>query len=753
MNIATTSSRLLKLVALCLLTVASVCAQNPVPPANIPVAAPAPGDATIQLQFPNNGIADVLGIYELLTGKAVIKESGIFDGKPISLVTARPITQAEAIDLIEASLQFNNYVLIQSPDGRSVRVALGTATQANLTRGLTVYESPEDLPPGHSMASYFLRLNYLDPSEAASTLWSHLGLNTFGRLTPVSSPPSLLITENADNIRQILRAIAVLDVPQDKSHLRTEFYPLKYADAVIIGQILTSTFTARQVIPPLTTDTMGDLDTRIPARLVTAVPPRVVADDRLNRIMLVALEADHAYASKLIAEFDQPIKEVIPLERRLRYVFVDQVIPVLVDILQDTGSGSSTMAGGEVVRTRRPPQASSDPATLSGRPRRANTQLPSSPGATPSGYEDKLLAPEETAPPLSVLVGKTRLVADIQANKLIAYGPREDLSKIVSLLDRLDRKPPQVYLATIIGQLTLGDDMEFGIDYLRQFQANGHGNFAGGLITSDNVLRSVKDARTLATQPVAALAGLNVYGQIADGIELFVRALEGTQRFKVLSRPAIYAANNKKASITSGRRIPVPTSSITDLSNTASVRTNIAFQDVVLKLEVIPLINSNKEVNLTIAQVNDNVVGQQQIAENSVPIIATERLLTTVTVANRTTIVLGGLITESEEKATSGIPYLSRIPVLGHAFKTTRTRKSRKELLIFIQPVVVEDAAEAATASSYEDRRTEIGLDAAETFPDLPAPSFKRPVLHPQPLPPPAAPKPDGKATTNAKHL
>src|SRR4029434_2261236 len=106
--------------------------------------------------------------------------------------------------------------------------------------------------------------------------------------------------------------------------------------------------------------------------------------------------------------------------------------------------------------------------------------------------------------------------------------------------------------------------------------------------------------------------GLNLYGQIAEGVAVLVRALEATQRFKVLSRPAIYAANNKKAVITSGRRIPVPTSSITDLANSSNVRTNIAFQDVVLKLEVIPLINSNKEVNLTIAQVNDNVVGDRQ---------------------------------------------------------------------------------------------------------------------------------------------
>ncbi len=735
----TTRFRRVPLLAAWLLSAAALNAQNEPPSAT---------DATIQLQFPNNGIGDVLGIYELLTGKPVIKESGIFDGKPISLVTAKPITQAEAIELIEACLQVNGYVLAEAPDGRSVRVTLATALQANLTRGLSVSLSPEDLPAGHSLASYFLKLKHLDPSEASSTLWSHLGLNVFGRLTPVASPPGILITENADNIRQILRIAAVLDVPQDKSHLRTEFYLLKYADAVIVGQILTSTFTAKQPIPTITTDTLGDGESRIPARMVTAVPPRVVADDRLNRLMVVALEAEQLYAAKLIAEFDQPIKEVAPLERRLKYVFVDQVLPVLVDILQDTGTGSSTMAAGEVVRSRRLPVASSDPATLAGRPRRATSQREGGTTA-PVGYEDQLVPPEETAPPLSVLVGKTRLVADVQANKLIAYGPREDIAKITSLLDRLDHKPPQVYLATIIGQLTLEDGAELGVDYLREFRAGGSGDYAGALITRESILKSIADIRNpVITSPFGPLAGLSVYGQISDGFNAFVRALETTQRFNILSRPSIYAANNKKAVITSGRRIPVPTSTISDLSNSTSVRTNIAYQDVVLKLEVIPLINSSKEVSLTIAQVNDTVVGQQQVAENSVPIIATERLLTSVTVANRATIVLGGLITENEEKLTSGIPVISRIPVLGHAFKSTKTKKSRKELIIFIQPVVVEDGEEARAASHTEDMRTAIGADAAGAFPEVPLPTFESPAALPPVQP---AMKPSGKASSKSK--
>jgi type II secretory pathway component GspD/PulD (secretin) len=130
-----------------------------------------------------------------------------------------------------------------------------------------------------------------------------------------------------------------------------------------------------------------------------------------------------------------------------------------------------------------------------------------------------------------------------------------------------------------------------------------------------------------------------------------------------------------------------------------------------------------------------------------VPIIATERLVTTVTVANRNTVVLGGLITENEEKSTSGIPLLSRLPVVGHAFKTTKTTKARKELLIFIQPVVVEDADQAYAASGSEERRTEIAGDAAATFPDPPIPVFKHTVVERVP-----AAETEAKTTIKIEH-
>ena len=109
--------------------------------------------------------------------------------------------------------------------------------------------------------------------------------------------------------------------------------------------------------------------------------------------------------------------------------------------------------------------------------------------------------------------------------------------------------------------------------------------------------------------------------------------------------------------------------------------------------------------------------------------------MTSVTVANQSTIVLGGLITENDEKTTSGVPVLSRIPLLGNAFKSTKSKKSRKELIIFIQPMVVEDPEAAADASLSEDLRTEIGADAVEIFPEVRGSLFKQKKMPLIPIP------------------
>ena len=133
-------------------------------------------------------------------------------------------------------------------------------------------------------------------------------------------------------------------------------------------------------------------------------------------------------------------------------------------------------------------------------------------------------------------------------------------------------------------------------------------------------------------------------------------------------------------------------------SAAADRSTNIEYQDVVLKLEVIPLVNSDNEITMQIALLNDEQNGTQTIAgaggdggDLTVPRISTREILTTATVPNNETIVLGGLIVGRNSKDKSGIPILCDIPYLGKLFSTTTDTDDRSELMVFIQPSVVNN--------------------------------------------------------------
>lgn len=686
-----------------------------------------PGEQGVVLQFPNNPVSDLLEVYEKLTGRSVIKRSEIFDGNTISLVTPKAVSRQEAIRLIESSLQLNDFALARDEQNNTIRIMPEDTHQANIHVGLPVLDISKPLPENDVVIEYFMRLDHVDPVEAASIFTNHLGLNPYGRITPVISPAGLLITENSSIVRQLIQLKGVIDVKHDRAEQLTEFVEIQYAEASVIAQIIQATLSNRPDRPASGDATFSSGGLRNHRQSDDEDPPQVIADDRLNRIMIVASPKDHRYIVELIREWDRPIEAADQLERPLKYLYVDEVLPVLVDVLQDTGTGSSTLPGGGTISTRQPPQASSAASTLTGRIRRG-VQVRDTTTGNVAGEQDMLINPLDNTAPISVSVGKTRIVADLQANSIIAMGPRESLKKINDILDKLDRKPPQVYLATVIGQLTLDDDLNLGVEYLQQFKEINNSPFTQGgtasLLSRTSLRDAIGDVRdNILTGGVEAVApGLNVYGQLGQSLDVFVSLLESTSKFKVLSRPSIYAANNKKAVITSGQRIPVPTSTLTDFEgDSTNVRTNIEFQDVVLKLEVVPLINSDQEVTLTIAQVNDNVVGQQRVADNTVPIIGTEKLTTTVTIPNRSTVVLGGLITESEDKTDEGIPLVSRIPVIGQAFKSSTSNTTRKELVVFIQPTVVQDDSELYTASRSEDLRTSVGADVAETFPSADA--------------------------------
>jgi type II secretion system protein D len=748
-----------------------------------PGGAAGPGSTVIgdrvSLQFPLNPVNDILNIYERLIEKPIVKDSTIFNGPQVSLVTPAEVSREEATRLIEAALLVNGYVLVVDPEDKSkVKVLLGGNRQGggspSFSEGIVIYTDPGLLPEGESLVGFFLELDFVDPEDAATIFSNHIVLNEFGRITPVTNPRGLLITETSPIVRQLIRLKSIIDHPVDDAPLITEFVQMQYAESNVVAQIIQAAMDARMEERLRQSERGGTVTGGRPTNqpqqgqpqqaqssaqgaqqgqqgssgnnrsrnvmngVGTADQPaaQLIPDDRLNRIMIVASPSDAAYILELIGQFDKPLDNHQPVERKLRYVKANDILPVLVDVLQDTGTGETMLPGGRQIQTRPTPVTSSQLATLTGtnqaQQNNQNRNQQTATGTTEvGGREDQIAFPLDDVAPISVLVGKTRVIADRQSNAIIVSGTRESEQIVLDMIDRLDHRPVQVYLATVIGELTLSDDAQFGVDYIQRFMKwdgakPGAGGFTSGnfngrpdLIGTTNQNGNIANmADMLTTTPFGPNGGLNFYGQIGESLDVIVTALQTTKRFKVLSRPVVYTQNGKRAEITSGQEVPYPNSSVTDTTNPNSIRSTVDFKEVVLKLEVLPTINEDNEVTLDIVQVNDRIVGSQLVDQNEIPIIGKQELNTTVSVGNRSTIILGGLISESKDVEDAGIPLLKDLPIVGYAAKNTAVAKKRSELMIFIQPIVVRNDQDAAFASYDEDVRAEVGEDAAATFPE-----------------------------------
>ena len=373
-------------------------------------------------------------------------------------------------------------------------------------------------------------------------------------------------------------------------------------------------------------------------------------------------------------------------------------------------------------------------------------------GSSGSGGKkaDALSEPGEEQAAESLIVGKTKLIADNRANSILVIGQPEARDKVKAILTKLDKKPMQVYLATVIGQLQVSNDDEFAVNILQKYiggPRTGAASVAGGkpFISGEKTIYGVNTsgnptdqdqkgvtplspaAATLGQMSqvaVGALPGMQIATFILGSIDLYIRALTATTKFRIASRPAVFTANNKKATIYNGTKVAIPTSTVTTLggggsatATSGSQQSNIQYQDVVLKIEVVPLINSAKEISLQIVQTNDTLSQNSQAIGGgvNVPDINTQELNTTVIVPDRATILLGGLVTQQDTKNVAGVPFLSTIPLMGNLFKSTSDITNRQELVVMIQPTIVADNMELGETSKMERDLT--GFSSKELSP------------------------------------
>ncbi|MDQ3117638.1 MAG: hypothetical protein M3Q86_13690, partial [Verrucomicrobiota bacterium] len=660
----------------------------------------------VTMQYPNSDVLDVLRLYENLTGKKLVMDNNV-QGK-VNIFIAKPIPREEAITIIEMNLALNGFSLV--PATGDIVEVIGVNKNPRAA-AVPIISDPADLPTGAMVVSYLFRLNYADTQELQQVLSQYLaGIGGQAPILALPKSSSLLITQSADVLRKLVAMVEQIDVAP--AEVTSIFIKLERADAQKVVDMLKEIFDkgdqagqpagrrVRGVIPPgnpqqqqLAEDDSGAVlseDSLIVGKI------KLEADVRTNRIHIITRPVNLPFIEKLIAEFDANVEFGQPVVRPLKYIAAADVLQVLVNALTEPGDQSQQGGQQGLNPNQRNQQRNQNTP---------NNQLPTSNTNTGTEGESSLQVSEQlsTEPtdttPQSVTVGNTKLIADARANTIIVLGTREVVGKVTKILDEMDVKAPQVALSTVIGELRLNNDEEFGIDYLLQFKKNNIAQspdvgVGGGL---RNTGASIIDPASLITFPafsdaLTATSGATAYVAAGNTLAAIVRALESTGRFRTISRPTVFTSNNKKAIIASGQEIPVPTNTISSGTSTIlgglSQQTNIEFKKVALQLEVVPLINSEKEVSLDILQKVDSVAGTTRIDNNNIPTISTRYIKTTVAAPNRSTVVLGGLIMDRNDRARSGFPILNRLPVIGALFSTTNKTKERNELIVLMRPEV-----------------------------------------------------------------
>jgi len=285
---------------------------------------------------------------------------------------------------------------------------------------------------------------------------------------------------------------------------------------------------------------------------------------------------------------------------------------------------------------------------------------------------------------------RVTIVADEATNSLLIRANPRDYRQLLATINQLDAVPLQVMINAVIAQVTLTDETRFGVDWSR---------------VADNVN----------FLPNGGLDGLLFTKSFLDGaarVEATLEAIASDNDVRLLARPSLTVVNNMEGEIQIGAEVPVQSGTQTTGIGD-NIISSIQYRPTGIELYITPRINDDGVVNMTIRQVLSSIQEDTGVAGN--PVFQNQEISTTVVVRDGENVVLGGLIQSSNSDLNSGLPGVSRVPVLGGLFGYQQDVSERKELFIVLRPEVVNLNETGAAAYAEILRRFAL---AAELFED-----------------------------------
>ncbi|MBI3778756.1 MAG: type II secretion system secretin GspD [Gammaproteobacteria bacterium] len=620
----------------------------------------------MMFNFQEADIQAVVKTVSQITGKNFLLDPRV-KGK-LTIISTQPVSRKAIYQIFLASLKAQGYTAIDSASGFIKLVPLGDAKQAaEVTTGAT----PR---PGEQTITHVITVQHGSAAQIVPLLRPLMAPTSQISVYPPAN--TLIITDYADNIRNLLHIVEILD---QRGGSELAIIPLKNASALDIAEIIVRLYpNVTQSVTPAApvAGGVGEADR------VTIMP-----DLRTNSLLVRAENLGTVNDLRsLIEKLDVPAK----VGGNTRVVYLRNAEAVkLADILRGLLSGEA----------RAQPAAAT---AIPGRP----------PVAGKSGAEASLIQ------------------ADEATNSLIISAPDAVFNNLRAVIEKLDVRRAQVYVEALIAEVTTDKASQFGFQWAAGAKA-GSGT-VGGMANFPNSGAAIAG---VATNPAAlgsagglSLAYLGNKIKLADGTEVrslgaLARALEEKSIGNILSTPNLLTLDNAEAKIVVGQNVPFVTGSFsqaTSTTGTVNPFQTIERKDVGLTLKIKPQISEGGTVKLQISQESSTVA--QATGVQASDLITNKRSIdTTVIVDDGNTIVLGGLIEDNVTENTQAVPFLGRIPLLGWLFKYRTEKKTKTNLMVFLRPVIVRSAEDSYgfSASRYAHIRAEQGKLSKQPAPIL----------------------------------
>jgi general secretion pathway protein D len=322
------------------------------------------------------------------------------------------------------------------------------------------------------------------------------------------------------------------------------------------------------------------------------------------------------------------------------------------------------------------------------------------------------------------LLQDVRITPDVVNNSLLIYADQANYRIIEATLSQVDRPQIQVAIDATIAEVTLTNDLSYGVQTFLTSRNVGLKPNTGSILNTQATTApaTTTDPTTGATTVAGSLTnafinrafpGFNFLVGNSTQPTAILDALHAVTSVKVLSNPSLVVINNQVATLQVGDSVPISTGSATVLTTSNTVVNTIDYRNTGIILRVSPRISANGNVRLDVEQEISNVPTSSSSTPNLTPTVSERKVKSSILVANGQTVLLAGLISEQQNGTRNALPVFDQIPVLGDAFGHQDNNTTRTELIIFIRPQIIHNGSEAHVVA--EELRSKLRGDIATT--------------------------------------